>query len=235
MKDLEEFLVAYDAGNLLDIACGGGRFTRLLVDGCRSWRSVGGVDIREGVRKDFLSVMGTDSVRFVASPIADFLGDAVADPFDTVSISNALHHLEEVGDVLRQLRDVVKPDGTLILCEMYADDLTTAQQTQRDLHAMMAELHRAAGEYHRSVSTIAEIDVMVAAAGLDVRLRFHEANDTPPAGDSPMVSRLEEAISRAYPESAPADVVTRRDELLERARVTGVGTPPQLTMVCAFV
>ena len=82
---------------------------------------------------------------------------------------------------------------------------------------------------------IAEIDVMVAAAGLDVRLRFHEANDTPPAGDSPMVSRLEEAISRAYPESAPADVVTRRDELLERARVTGVGTPPQLTMVCAFV
>jgi len=235
LKDLEEFLVAYDAGSLLDIACGGGRFTRLLVDGCRSWRSVVGLDIKEGIRQDFLSLMGTDSVRFVASPIADFLRDAVANSFDTVSISNALHHLEEVGDVLRQLRDLMSPDGTLILCEMYADNLTPAQQTQRDLHAMMAELHRAAGEYHRSVFTCAEIDAMVAAAGLAVRHRFHEANDTPPAGDSPMVSRLEEAITRAHPAGAPADVVTRRDELLERARATGVGTPPQLTMVCAFV
>ena len=77
-------------------------------------------------------MMGAESVRFVASPIADFLREPVADPFDTVSIANALHHLEEVGDVLQQLRNVVTPDGTLILCEMYAGDLTPAQQTQRD-------------------------------------------------------------------------------------------------------
>ncbi|MDA0336689.1 MAG: class I SAM-dependent methyltransferase [bacterium] len=234
MQDLQEFLAAYDAGNVLDIACGGGRFTRLLIDGCRSWQSVVGLDIKQEAGQDFISLMGTDSVRFVAAPIRDFFRDPAAGPFDTVSIANALHHLEGVGDVLRQLRDVVTPGGTLILCEMYADDLTPAQQTQRDLHALMAELHRAAGEYHRSVFTRAEIDTMVAAAGLDVRHRFDDANDSPPAGDSPMVSRLEEAISRAYPDAVPAAVESRRDELLARARDTGVGTPPQLTLVCAF-
>lgn len=234
MNNLEDFLADYDAGNLLDIACGGGRFTRLLTDGCRSWSSVVGLDIKAGAGEDFTGAMDTDAVRFVASPIADFLKDPVSAPFDTVSIANALHHLEGVGDILRQLSDVVSPDGTVIICEMYADDLTPAQQTQRDLHAFMAELHRAAGEYHRSVFTRAEIDTMVADAGLQVRHRFHEANDTEPAGDSPMVSRLEEAISRAYPEGAPTSVETRRDELLERAEATGVGTPPQLTLVCTF-
>mgnify|MGYP002640851551 CR=1 FL=1 len=46
--------------------------------------------------------------------------------------------------------------------------------------------------------------------------------------------RLEEAITRAHRDAVPAAVESRRDVLLGRARETGVGTPPQLTLVCAF-
>ena len=237
MTNLEDALADHDLGDLLDIACGGGRFARHLVDVCAACRSVVGLDIKEGLGDEFLATLregGVADVRFEARPIAEYLAAATAPVFDTVSVANALHHIEDVGAALGGLRAVLRAGGTVIVQEMHAEDLTPAQETQRQLHAFMAELHTRQGEHHRAVFTTAELNALLEAAGLTVTQRFHAANDeVPEPGAGHMPDRIDAAIAQLWPDGAPADIVQRRDALLERAERTGVGRPPQWTLVCA--
>jgi hypothetical protein len=49
-----------------------------------------------------------------------------------------------------------------------------------------------------------------------------------------MPGRIDETIAQLWPQGAPAEVTARRDDLRRRVEETGVGTPPQLTLVCRF-
>jgi 2-polyprenyl-3-methyl-5-hydroxy-6-metoxy-1,4-benzoquinol methylase len=239
VDSLDDILVDRDLGDLLDIACGGGRFARFLVDGSAACRSVLGIDIKENLGEEFVAHLrqgGVTQVRFVAQPIADFLAAGDGTAFDTVSVANALHHIEDVVEVLARLRGTLRAGGTVIVQEMHGDGLTAAQETQRDLHALLAELHSAQGEHHRAVFTTAEMETLLGTAGLAIAHRFHAANDdrADPAAASPMLGRISEAVARLWPDGPPAEIVTRRDALFERAQRTGVGRPPQWTLVCRF-
>ncbi len=234
MQGLEDFLKTHDGGDMLDIACGGGAFGRRLVDGCRSYKSVTGLDMNEGAREGFLSNVEGNNVTFVASPIADYLeGDH---SYDTVSVSNALHHLAGVGTILRDLRAIVDEDGVVIIHEMYADGITPAQETQRDVHAMIARLHRVQGEFHRGAYTREEIRGFVARSGLVVQHLFEARNEDAPIekGKDGFAGRLKGVLDQAYPDGAPAEVQAEVDDLMRRAVEIGVGRPPQWTLVCAY-
>jgi ubiquinone/menaquinone biosynthesis C-methylase UbiE len=234
MQALEDFLRTHDTGDLLDIACGGGAFTRRVLDGSKSHGHVTGLDINADVGVGFLSNIDGDDVTFVASPIAAYLDGGHA--FDTVSVSNALHHLEGVGDILRDVRGVVRPDGVVIIHEMYADGLNPPQETQRDIHAMIAQLHRVQGEYHRAAYTRQEILDFLDGAGLTVRHRFEALNDDAPVekGTDGFAGRVIQTLAAAYPDGPPDDLRAECDALVARAVDVGVGRPPQWTFVCAY-
>ncbi|MBT5713414.1 class I SAM-dependent methyltransferase, partial [Candidatus Poribacteria bacterium] len=185
-------------------------------------------------REEFLGNIEGDDVSFVASAIGDYLrGDH---GFDTISISNALHHLEGVGDILRDLRRIANPNGVVIISEMYADDLTPPQQTQRDLHAMIARLHVGMGEYHRATYTRDEINGFLAGAGLGVLHAFDAPHDDAPVekGTDGFAGRAGSVMADAYPDGAPPDVSAEYERLKARAIAIGVARPPQLTLVCAY-
>ena len=234
MQVLEDFLRTHDAGDVLDIACGGGAFTRRVIDGSKSCGSVTGLDINADVGVGFLSNIDGDDVTFVASPIAAYLGGGHT--FDTVSVSNALHHLEGVGDILRDARGVVRPGGVVIIHEMYADGLTPPQETQRDLHAMIAQLHQVQGEYHRAAYTRQEIREFVDGAGARIDHHFETLNEDAPVekGVDGFAGRAEQTLAQAYPDGAPAELVAECEALRTRAIETGVGRPPQWTLVCSY-
>lgn len=233
MESLEEYLQTRAGGAILDIACGGGAFARRLVDGLASYASVTGLDIADK-RDEFLGNVDGHDVTFVASAIADYLrGDH---GFDTISVSNALHHLEGVGDILRDLRAIANADAVVIIHEMYADGLTPPQQTQRDLHALIARLHLGMGEYHREAYTRGDIHGFIEGAGLEVAHAFDAPHDDAPVEKGPdgFAGRAGSVIADAYPDGAPADVSTEYERLKARAVEIGVARPPQMTLVCAY-
>jgi len=235
MHSFEAFLKTHDGGHVLDIACGSGAFAKRLITGLKSYQSVTGLDIKDSVGAEFLKHVEGHDVAFIASPIADFFKSGRR--FDTVSISNALHHLEGVEAILSGLRTIVNPGGVIIVNEMYADGLTPAQETQRLQHSFMADLHRKTGEYHRAPFTRKELDTMIDNAGLSVQHRFRVANAEAPVqketGESNgIANRLQPAIDRAYPDGAPSDVMIRFDQIKKRAADIGIAPPPQLVFVC---
>ncbi len=86
MKTLEDYLSRYDAGTVLDIACGNGAFTRRLIKNLKSYFTITGLDIKKSLRSEFLEDIQGHNVNFIASAIHDYLKSPRS--FDTISISN---------------------------------------------------------------------------------------------------------------------------------------------------
>lgn len=232
MNCLEDVLKTQDIGALLDIACGGGTFTRRIVEHATSCTSITGVDIKAGARAEFLAGLAGHQVEFVASPIRDYL--STAGTFDTISVSNALHHLEDVGEVIKALPGHLKDGGIVIVNEMHRDGLTPPQQTQHRQHRFLAKIHRAAGEYHRETWSRREIFGFVEAAGLSVLHTFENSNEAAAVTKEPgrLIERAKAAIDGAYPDGAPQTVRAELEDLTRRAAEIGSSPPPQLTLVC---
>ncbi len=233
MDTLESFLKTHDAGALLDIACGGGAFTKRLTDDLQSYTRVTGLDIKADSRKAFLKAVQGQDIAFVASSIHDYLKSG-ENTFDTISVSNALHHLEDVGQVLKDIRAILASIGTVIINEMHRDDLTPAQQTQHDQHRFLAELQRKSGEYHRETWSRDEILRFVSDAGLEIVHRFENLNRDAEIAKEPgkIVERARTAIEKAYPTGAPDETSAELKRLVERSESIGSSSPPQLTLIC---
>lgn len=236
METLEDYLAQNEGGHILDIACGSGNFTKRLITHFKSYTSVTGLDIKPNLKDDFLKNIDGQQVTFVASPFATYLKSAST--FDTVSISNALHHLENVQDMLAQFKSLLNTNGSVIINEMYSDNLSPAQESQRDLHSFMADLQRLSGEYHRGPFSTKEIYDMIHKAGLHIQHTFKMTNDDAPTKVGPEAAntyaeRIQTALEKAYGQNPPTDVMNQFEYLKTRATQVGVGSPPQLTFVCS--
>lgn len=106
-----------NAGAVLDIGCGGGKFTLSLTN---IYDRVAGVDVREKV------INRAKAAAEAAGKKLDFrLADGQALPFadgefDTVVISNSLHHIPDPRLGLKEALRVLKPGGTLYVMEPVA-------------------------------------------------------------------------------------------------------------------
>ena len=223
--------MTHDAGAVLDIACGGGAFTARIAECSASYTRITGVDIKAAAEKGFMEALGGNA-EFIASPVRDYLANAGA--FDTISVSNALHHLEDVGEIVKALPGHLNEGGTVIINEMHRDGLTPPQLTQHQQHRFLADLHRAAGEYHRETWSRPEIFAFVEAAGLSVLHVFEDRNEAAEVsrGSGRLIERARAAVERAYPDGAPAAVGAELEELDRRGAEIGSAPPPQLTLVC---
>lgn len=236
MTTFESYLNQQDGGDILDIACGGGNFTKRLTSNFKSYKSVTGLDIKPNLKDAFLENITGSNVTFVNAPIADYLSQN--NTYDTISVSNALHHLEGVQDILTQITKLLRPNGTFIINEMYSDNLTPAQESQRDLHSFMADLHRLAGEYHRGPFSTEEIHAMIDQANLKIQHQFKITNEDAPIRTGPEAAdhyaqRIQTALDSAYSQGPPQNILDQFAQLKTRASQVGVGTPPQLTFVCS--
>ncbi len=93
MLTLKKRLGSYDAGSLLDIAVGRGDFLKFALSSFHTWKRAAGIDIDPETLQIADESLGNSSVILVN-------GSALAMPFisgyfDTITISNALHHIED--------------------------------------------------------------------------------------------------------------------------------------------
>ncbi|HUX13859.1 MAG TPA: class I SAM-dependent methyltransferase [Spirochaetia bacterium] len=146
MSAIEEVLSAIDAGKLLDVATGDGEFVEMLVRHLRSYTSITGIDIDENLLSDAIRSLSNRNIRFRAAdarrlPFADA-------SFDTVTLSDALHHFQRPMEPLSEMMRVLSPGGTLVLHEMAADRLSPKQRVMAELHRIKAEVDTMLGIFH---------------------------------------------------------------------------------------
>src|SRR5512141_3036012 len=113
----QQALGTLSGGRVLDVATGRGNFISTLIENLRDYIEVVGIDTNadtlEAARENFTQ----DNIRFAVLDAARL--DFPDESFDTVCISNSLHHLADLPQVLAEMRRVLKSNGHFIVSEMY--------------------------------------------------------------------------------------------------------------------
>jgi SAM-dependent methyltransferase len=224
-------LGAISGGRVLDVATGAGSFVQFLLDGLRDYGEIVGIDANPERATAFTEAFGDrDDVRFVEMDAQHL---AFADgSFDTVCVSNSLHHFADPTPVLAEMLRVLRPGGRVVVNEMYRDGQSETQATHVLLHHWWAAVGRQSGEIHRETYRRADIVAIVEGLGLaDLRLADLADPDEDPH-DPETVAELEAAIDRhvglakGYPE-----LQQHGEDLRARLREVGARSATQLVAV----
>lgn len=163
-RKIVERLNDISGGRVLDVATGDGDFISLLKKTLRDYDSFTGIDVSgkdvEAARKSMGGAaeffeMNAENIEFEDGR------------FDTVCMANSLHHLDDVGLVLGEMKRVLKAGGYIILQEMFSDCAQTeAQRSDILSHNLDADIDSVLGVPHRRTFTRDEIMDSVANLGL---------------------------------------------------------------------
>jgi SAM-dependent methyltransferase len=208
-------------GRVLDVATGTGSFVQFLLDSLRDYGEIVGIDANPERSAAFTEALGDRAdVRFVEMDAHHL---AFADgSFDTVCVSNSLHHFADPAPVLAEMLRVVRPGGHLVVNEMYRDDQSEAQETHVLLHHWWAAVGTVRGEVHRETYRRTEIVAIVEGLGLS-DLRLVDLSDPDEdAHDPGTTAELEAAIDRYVGLAGGHPELQQRGEVL-RARLREIG------------
>lgn len=155
MEELEKIFEEIEGGMVLDLATGGGDFLRYIA-GFRNVEKVIAIDqvdrMKDLVEKNKCNL----NVEFRQMDACQL--DFEDCSFDTVCLSNSLHHLENHELVFSQINRVLKSEGCVIINEMVSDDLTQAQESHKLIHHFAADLDQLEGVPHRYTYSRSEIN-----------------------------------------------------------------------------
>ncbi|HPF50479.1 MAG TPA: class I SAM-dependent methyltransferase [Draconibacterium sp.] len=96
--------------------------------------------------------------------------------FDVASISMVLHHLSDVKQTLVEMKRVIKPDGWLIVNELFSDDQNPAQEVHKQIHHFRSKIDRMNGIIHNPAFTRKQIVEQIEGSGLNIVLKFEFSN-----------------------------------------------------------
>jgi len=113
--------------------------------------------------------------------------------FDVASISMALHHLPDVSKSLREIQRVVKPDGWIIINELFSDNLSPAQEVHKMHHHFRSKIDRILGISHNNTFTKGEILKLVENSGIEILFHFEFNSMDEPIKNS---EEIEERIKK---------------------------------------
>ncbi len=155
MKRLQHFFSNKPVARVLDVGCGAGDFIKLL-DGIFEGKArLTGIDPGEEWLKEARVRFPQEHIDFVRMSGEQL--DFEDNTFEVVTLSNALHHLENIEQTFNEMKRVVKPGGWLLINEISDGELNPAQENQRMLHHFKSFVDRLHGITHRPTRTPDEI------------------------------------------------------------------------------
>jgi SAM-dependent methyltransferase len=208
-------------GHVLDVATGSGGFVGSLLEDLKDYEEITGVDISDRGAAAFAAA-------FVEYPAIQFqLMDARAmtfpdESFDTVAVSDSLHHFEDPLGLLNEMLRVLRPGGRLIVAEMYRDGQTPAQLTHVQLHHWTAELDRSAGVVHRETYRRTQLVRLLHPLGLEGLRTCDLVDLSDDPRDTDTIVAHEAIVDRYLARAAGMPDLSRRGRAIRR-RLRDVG------------
>ncbi|MFC1922600.1 class I SAM-dependent methyltransferase [Chloroflexota bacterium] len=233
MNIFEELFSVLAGGRILDAATGEGGFIRVLHKYLNSYTEIIGIDSSGPMINTAQRKNKNNKVHFVQMN-AGQIGFEEAS-FDTVSIAVSLHHLENVRQVLGEMKRVLKPGGRFIICEMHRDGMTEAQFNAIRIHHWAAEVDASLGTLHDRTFARAEILDYIDGLNLnDVNTRDIQEKDADPLSDKAVTSvggYIDKYVQRAGQISTGEILIQRGEELRRSLHEKGVQREPVLVVI----
>lgn len=152
MDGIKKYLDAYKHPKILDIGSGKGDFIQLLDSVYQDYQEIIGIDI-----VDYILEM--DEEAFKHNPKIKWMDKDVLDTvfpeqsFDVISLSNTLHHIEDIKGLFEKMNRLLKPGGILLVIEMFtSNDLTSGELSHKILHSFSAKIFKEMNIIHSQLS-----------------------------------------------------------------------------------
>ena len=217
-------------GRVLDVATGNGGFIHFLLEGLQGYNEIIGVDNRERGRAAFEETFkDKPNIHF---EIRDACQLGFEDSsFDMVCISNSLHHLDPV-PALREMKRVLRPDGFLLVSEMYRDGQTETQMTHVLVHQWWGAVDQVNGVFHNETYLRNEIIELVRRLDL-VNEALYDLNDLDSDPKDPAILAEVGPVFERYIQRAEGhpDLQRRGEELRKRVEQIGFHSATTLLML----
>lgn len=233
MTDFEEIFGTISGGRILDVSAGEGDFISVFQRIMRDHSTIIGINRSRLSLVSAERTMQNDKVLFVQMNAERLAFEDEC--FDTVSIAYSLHHLENVMQVLSEMRRTLKFGGKFIITEMHRDGATAAQFNAIRVHHWAAEVDSALGNLHDRTFSRAEILSYPADLNL-YNLTTWDISDTDTdpqdsRGFKSVDSFIEEYLQRAEQVPAGEILVQRGQELLKSIQENGLQTEPLVVVI----
>lgn len=225
-----EALASIDAGSVLDVATGSGGFIDILMDGLIGFDEIIGIDSQDKTEVFAEKYKDQPSIHFLQM---DATRLSFADgSFDTVSISNSLHHFDHPQQVLEQMTRVLRPGGRLIVSEMVRDAHTDSEMTHVLLHHWWAAVDRSTGVVHHETFTRTELVSLVSTLGLkEVSITESVASGDDPF-DSELIKELDSVFEQYLKRAAGnEDLLAQGAALKEQVQKHGFNHAPSFLII----
>lgn len=233
MNVFEELFSVLAGGRVLDAATGEGGFIRVLHKYLNSYTEIVGIDSSGRMIKTTQRKNKNQKVQFVQMNAGQI--GFKEESFDTVSIAVSLHHLENVRQVLGEMKRVLKSGGMFIVCEMHRDGMTEAQFNAIRIHHWAAEVDAALGILHDRTFARAEILDYIDGLNLnDVITRDIQKKDADPLDGEAVTSvggYIDKYVQRAGQISTGEMLIQRGEELRRSLYEKGVQREPVLVVI----
>ena len=230
MPTPKEILGQISGGRVLDLATGRGDFIHFLIEGLKDYTEIIGMDHNERFATAFDEAFKEHSnIHFQLKDVARL--DEQDDSFDTVCISNSLHHLDPL-PVLRQMKRVRRPGGFLLISEMYRDGQSETQMTHVLLHDWWGAIDSVDGVFHRATYRRSEILEMASGLGLGSEAMYDLCDLASDPKDPEILRELDPVFER-YIQRADGypDLQARGRELRRRVEEIGFHSATTLLLV----
>ena len=158
MENLEKKLKAIVGGDVLDVGSGRGEFIHIIKE-FNSFNKITAADIEQRSGDFIIEHFKDINIDFIKADAIDLPFDDGS--FDTVCISNSLHHLPDLEKILTEMKRVLRDGGNFIVNEMYCDDQTEAQMSHVLLHHWFAKIDVISGRYHDDTFTKSKIKEII--------------------------------------------------------------------------
>lgn len=231
MNAFEQALRRLPGGRILDVATGNGGFVHALVELVPGYDEIVGIDTKDRAIEAAQKAFEQPNIRFEQMDAAHMVFEDAS--FDVVCIANSLHHMADLPTVLSEMQRVLKPDGHLVISEMYRDNQTEAQLTHVKLHHWWGDVDRTMGVPHNETYTRQQIVDLVGGLNLcDVAFYDYADLDADPKAEE-TVQYLDKAIDMYMQRAESAsnkDALRQHGEML-RERVHRVGYHSATTLI----
>jgi len=226
----EELLVEIHGGKVLDIGCGSGQFIAILMQSLGSFDSITGVDVDDVVLEEASSKFRSETFNFINASSQSLPFEE--NSFDFVSISKALHHVEDDGQTLDEMKRVLKQGGYFLLNEMIRDGLTTSQESHLLYHHLRSDIDKLIGISHNKTYFRSDLLDLIYSVGLEdlVITDYQPAEPSPkdPANVEEYIARMTGWLDELAGHPERENVNRRMSVLQEHLRENGISRPIQI-------
>jgi len=233
MLTLKNRISTYDAGSILDVAVGRGEFLKFVMGAFHSWQSAAGIDFDP-------ELIRTAKKEFTGSPVILVWSSALTMPFadhyfDTITMSNAMHHIESLLPLFAEFKRVCKSRGLIIVNEMLNEDFSDMQENYILYHRLIAEMDNQLGQYHREPYTLKELSALIKASGLKLQDQFIHSEITGDVMNAGEIEAMSERLNNKVTLLRGTDFYyfygNKAREIISRFNKKGIYRPRHVTFI----